>query len=141
MCGDSNNIVIGLNADVTSATVNHEITIGNLSHTSFRIPGLSLTWTSSGLPITNGGTGSNNRQGAINALVGAVTSGQYLRGNGTNVVLASLSSSDLTGAVSVLNGGTGSSSLAANNVILGNGTSAVQVVAPVVLGMRYDVLP
>ena len=31
---------------------------------------------------------------------------------------------------SVSNGGTGATSLTANNVILGNGTSAVQVVAP-----------
>ena len=41
---------------------------------------------------------------------------------------------DLTGAVTgilpVANGGTGASSLTANNVILGNGTSAVQLVAP-----------
>jgi hypothetical protein len=33
-------------------------------------------------------------------------------------------------AISVANGGTGATSLAANNVVLGNGTSAVQVVAP-----------
>jgi hypothetical protein len=36
----------------------------------------------------------------------------------------------LTGAVPVANGGTGVSTITANNVILGNGTSAVQVVAP-----------
>lgn len=37
---------------------------------------------------------------------------------------------NVTGALPVANGGTGSSSLTANNVILGNGTSAVQFVAP-----------
>lgn len=36
----------------------------------------------------------------------------------------------LAGTLSVANGGTGATSLTANNVILGNGTSAVQVVAP-----------
>jgi hypothetical protein len=36
----------------------------------------------------------------------------------------------LTGAVPVANGGTGATTLTANNVILGNGTSAVQTVAP-----------
>lgn len=36
----------------------------------------------------------------------------------------------LTGAVPVANGGTGLTTLTANNVILGNGTSAVQAVAP-----------
>jgi hypothetical protein len=35
-----------------------------------------------------------------------------------------------SGVLGVANGGTGASSIAANNVILGNGTSAVQVVAP-----------
>lgn len=37
---------------------------------------------------------------------------------------------DLTGVAPVANGGTGASTLTANNVILGNGTSAVQFVAP-----------
>lgn len=36
----------------------------------------------------------------------------------------------VTGTLPVANGGTGVTSLTANNVILGNGTSAVQVVAP-----------
>ena len=35
-----------------------------------------------------------------------------------------------TGILAVVNGGTGSNTLTANNVILGNGTSAVQFVAP-----------
>ena len=39
-----------------------------------------------------------------------------------------------TGTIPVSGGGTGATSLAANNVILGNGTSAVQVVAPGTLG-------
>lgn len=45
--------------------------------------------------------------------------------------LASLVS---TGTLPVVNGGTGAASLTANNVILGNGTSAVQVVAPSTAG-------
>ena len=36
----------------------------------------------------------------------------------------------LAGTLAVANGGTGSTSLTANNVILGNGTSAVQAIAP-----------
>ena len=38
--------------------------------------------------------------------------------------------SNVTGTVAVANGGTGSTTLAANNVLLGNGTSALQAVAP-----------
>lgn len=37
---------------------------------------------------------------------------------------------NVTGTVAVANGGTSSTSLAANNVLLGNGTSALQTVAP-----------
>lgn len=38
--------------------------------------------------------------------------------------------SEVTGTLPVANGGTGATSLTANNVILGNGTSAVQEIAP-----------
>jgi hypothetical protein len=47
----------------------------------------------------------------------------------TNVTGLPLSTG-VTGTLAVANGGTGSASLTANNVLLGNGTSAVQVVAP-----------
>ena len=47
----------------------------------------------------------------------------------TNVTGLPLSTG-VTGTLAVANGGTGTASLTANNVILGNGTSAVQVVAP-----------
>jgi microcystin-dependent protein len=50
----------------------------------------------------------------------------YQKASGSAV---SAAASFLTGQVSVANGGTGASTLA-NNVLLGNGTSAVQVVAP-----------
>jgi hypothetical protein len=40
----SNNTVIGHDADASSATVSNEVTIGNSSVTSFRVPGLSLTF-------------------------------------------------------------------------------------------------
>jgi hypothetical protein len=94
--------------------------------------------------VNVGGTGQTTAQAAINALAGATTSGQYLRGNGTNVVMAAIQAGDVptlnqnttgtaanvTGTVAVANGGTGATTLTANNVILGNGTSAVQFVAP-----------
>lgn len=49
--------------------------------------------------ISQGGTGETTRQAAVNALAGAVTSGEYLRGNGTNVAMSALLAADLTGAV------------------------------------------
>lgn len=48
----------------------------------------------------------------------------------TNAKINDVAASKITGAVAVANGGTGAATLAANNVILGNGTSAVQTVAP-----------
>ena len=45
-----------------------------------------------------------------------------------------INAANLTDTLAVANGGTGSTSLAANNVILGNGTSAVQTVAPGTVG-------
>lgn len=47
------------------------------------------------LKITKGGTGATTRQNAMDALAGAVTSGQYLRGNGTDVVMAAIVATDL----------------------------------------------
>ena len=47
------------------------------------------------LPIANGGSGQTTAQLAMNAFAGAVTSGQYLRGNGTNVVMAAISAGDV----------------------------------------------
>lgn len=57
------------------------------------------------LPIANGGTGT------------------------TSTTFANLAT-NVTGTLPVANGGTGATTLTSNNVILGNGTSAVQFVAP-----------
>lgn len=47
------------------------------------------------LPLGNGGSGQTNAQAAMNAFAGAVTSGQYLRGNGTNVVMSAIQAADV----------------------------------------------
>jgi hypothetical protein len=72
--------------------------------------------------IANGGSGQTTAQTAMNAFAGAVTSGSYLRGNGTNVVMNTIQAADVptlnqnttgtasnvTGTVAIANGGTGS---------------------------------
>lgn len=122
---------------------------GVLSATSFTGAGTGLTGTASSLSIggnaanvtgtvaiANGGSGQTTAQLAINAFAGAVTSGSYLRGNGTNVVMSTIQAADVptlnqnttgtasnvTGTVVVANGGTGVTTL--TGVAYGNGTSA-----------------
>jgi hypothetical protein len=65
------------------------------------------------LGIANGGSGQTTAQAALNAFAGAVTSGQYLRGNGTNVVMSAIQVAD----VPTLNQNTtGSAGSVANDV-------------------------
>jgi hypothetical protein len=47
------------------------------------------------LPIANGGTGQTTRQAAMDALAGAVTAGQYLRGDGADVVMSAIQVADV----------------------------------------------
>lgn len=47
----SNNIVIGTTASASSATVSNEITLGNSSINSLRVPGIGIDWTSSNIPV------------------------------------------------------------------------------------------
>jgi hypothetical protein len=100
--------------------------------------------------IANGGTGAATAQLAINALAGATTAGQYLRGNGTNIVMSAIQAADVptlnqsttgtaanvTGTVAIANGGTGAitqqaamTALAGANTagqyLRGNGTNVV----------------
>lgn len=71
-----------------------------------------------------GGTGTVNGL----SLSGTVTSSGNLTLGGA---LSGVNlTSQVTGTLPVANGGTGQTALTANNVVLGNGTSAVQVVAP-----------
>ena len=108
------------------------------------------------MAIANGGTGATTRQDAIDALAGAVTSGQYLRGNGTDVVMSAIQAADVptlnqnttgtasnvTGTVAIANGGTGETTrqaaidalagaVTSGQYLRGNGTdvvmSAIQV--------------
>ena len=55
---------------------------------------LTLGW-SGQLALSRGGTNASTAQGAINNLAGATTSGYYLRGNGTNVVMSPISAADV----------------------------------------------
>jgi hypothetical protein len=69
---------------------------------SFGTTGLTPSTSSSGavtvagtLAVANGGTGNTTAQAEMNRVAGAVTSGQYLRGNGTNVVMSTIQAADV----------------------------------------------
>ena len=113
---------ISLSGTVTSSG---NLTLGGA------LSGVSLATQVTGtLPIANGGTGATTRQDAMDALAGAVTSGQYLRGNGTDVVMSAIQVADVptlnqnttgtaanvTGTVAIANGGTGATTLAGANI-------------------------
>jgi len=101
------------------------------------------------LALTNGGSGQTTAQAAMNAFAGAVTSGSYLRGNGTNVVMNTIQVADvptlnqnttgtaagLSATLAVGSGGTGQTTASAafnalspitttGDLILGNGTNS-----------------
>ncbi len=98
--------------------------------------GLPLTTGVTGtLPVANGGTGVTTSTGSGNNVLSTSpvlvtpqlgTPASGILTNATGLPLTT----GITGTLAVGNGGTGATSLTANNVILGNGTSAVQVVAP-----------
>jgi hypothetical protein len=96
----------------------------------------SATWNGNAVAINRGGTGAATQQAAINALAGATTSAQFLRGNGTNVVMSAIQASDVptlnqnttgtaanvTGTVAVANGGSGQTSYTDGQLLIGNTT-------------------
>ena len=67
------------------------------SEKTFTLPNASSTilTTNAAVTIAQGGTGATTAQSAMNTLAGAVTSGSYLRGNGTNVVMATIQAGDV----------------------------------------------
>ena len=94
----------------------------NVSITGGSVAASTLTGTVS---IANGGTGQNNRNDAINALLPAQTTNHtFLQSNGTDASwdTINISTDDVTGTLPVTKGGTGATTL--TGYVKGNGTSA-----------------
>lgn len=87
------------------------------------------------LKVTKGGTGVGTSTGSgNNVLSTSPTLVTPILGTPTSATLTNATglplTTGVTGTLPVGNGGTGATTLTANNVLLGNGTSALQVVAP-----------
>ena len=82
------------------------------------------------LPIANGGTGTTSTT-FVNAATN-VTGTLPIANGGTGTTSTTFASltTNVTGTLPVGNGGTGATTLTTNNVLIGNGSSAVQFVAP-----------
>lgn len=82
---------------------------------------------------TGGAVVTGDGSGVLELQSGGVTA---LTANGANVTVAGTltATGGLTGTLGVANGGTGVTTLPANNVLIGNGTSAVAAVAPGTIG-------
>ena len=117
---DQTNLVSSVNGQVGVVSIAYADLAGTIptwnQNTTGTAAGLSTT-----LAIASGGSGQTTAQAAMNAFAGAVTSGSYLRGNGTNVVMNTIQVADVptlnqnttgtaanvTGTVAIANGGTG----------------------------------
>jgi hypothetical protein len=69
--------------------------LANFSNSLDSSGGVPPTQLNAAVPISKGGTGQATQQLGLNALAGAVTTGQYLRGNGTNVVMSAIQVADV----------------------------------------------
>jgi hypothetical protein len=125
---------------------------GNLANCTFPTLNQNTTGTADNVTgvvaIANGGTGQTTQQNAMDALAGATTSGFYLRGNGTDVVMAAIVAGDVptlnqnttgtadnvTGVVAAANGGTGQSSYAVGDLVYASTTTALSKLADVATG-------
>ena len=115
----------------TSGTITFAGTVvvasGGTGLTAFGTPNQVLAVNAGGtaLEYQSVTTGTVTSVDVSGGTTGLTTSGGPVTGSGT-VTLA--------GTLGVANGGTGATTLPANNVLLGNGTSALQAVAPGALG-------
>jgi hypothetical protein len=126
--------------DATDANTASKVVARDASG-NFSAGTITATLSGNATSATNVAGGAANRivyntgSGATAFATAPSASGEVLGWNGsalawtTNIATAT-TANNVSGTVAVANGGTGTTFLTANNVLLGNGTSALQVVAP-----------
>lgn len=119
--GDPNKIIKGAEIDVEFNNISTSVT----SKADLNSP------TFSGSPTApTAALNTNTTQLATTAFVKNATDGLATGGTLTNATLNNATIASLAVDLKVEDGGTGKSSLALNHVLLGNGTAAIQEVAP-----------
>jgi len=92
-------VVLNSNANAAGSWDRHDQSPSNVSWSTNTLDYAgsitSATWNGTPVAVNRGGTGQTTAQGAMNSFAGAVTSGSYLRGNGTNVVMSTIQAADV----------------------------------------------
>lgn len=104
-----------------------------LRDTTDTLTNKTLTSPTINTPTVTGSGGTLTLPAGPDTLVGRATTDTLTNKtiSGASNTISNINlTSQITGTLPVANGGTGAATLAANNVLLGNGTSALQVVAP-----------
>jgi hypothetical protein len=97
------------------------------------------------LAVADGGTGASTAAGGLNNLLPSQTSAanKYLQSDGTNASwdAITVSTSDITGTLAVLNGGTGQTSYTDGQLLIGNSTGNTLTKASLTAGSGVTITP
>ena len=120
----------GTGATTSTGTGSVVLSAGPTMTGTTAIDTLNLT---NALDLAYGGTGQTSAQSSINTLAGAVTSGSYLRGNGTNVVMSTIQVGDVPTLNQNTTGSAGSlnTNFTSGYILYGQGTGVPGAAAAV----------
>jgi hypothetical protein len=117
---------------------------GPLTSSNVAITGGSITGITD-LAVADGGTGASTAAAALNNLLPnqASANTKYLQSDGTNASwdAITVSTSDITGTLAVLNGGTGQTSYTDGQLLIGNSTGNTLTKASLTAGSGVTITP